>query len=500
MHQGLVSVEIIHAIDLAADNHSELTGDGIVGYSIGPSKYFVVSMPSLLKQVFAKRATELDKENTLTWFMKVAFQDGNASKKETHAFHADHRVLNLMLRENFVAESTRRTANAVAERASNLISVEHKKLESNLWHRVSNAVVFDEASVDVDFFALCVHFVGDIMGEILYGKAFMDNNPEIIEDLWIFDEGVHRLLTPGLSFTAVARRAIAARTRMIRAMGEWHETMCAVQRGEDPGSRWGKMDDVSQVMQQRSKTFEENKASYKLHTTTNVSTLWGANANSNKIIFWMLLQICSKPKVLADIREEIAPFVAISTDQPKSDEMARLQLDVDGLTRSCPLIKASFYETMRMNMSGMGVRNVNKELILTESAEDAILLGKKRPQSYIIPKGTTLALSNGTMQQDARIFPDPHNFEPRRFLFPDEKDPSKMVAIMRNLNTFGGGNYKCKGRLFAEKEVLIFVAGILTLWDLENPDGGLIQIPEMGPAGASRSPKRDVRIRLRKRF
>lgn len=76
----------------------------------------------------------------------------------------------------------------------------------------------------------------------------------------------------------------------------------------------------------------------------------------------------------------------------------------------------------------------------------------------------------------------------------------KPRVTMKNLYTFGGGMYKCKGRYFAEKEVLIFAASLLMMWDLESVQGGKVKIPDMGFAGASRSPVEDVRVRLRRRF
>ncbi len=464
---------------------------------IGPSQYYVLHMPSLVKQVFAKKLTVLNKEKILIWFMRVAFGDGNAARDEPHAFHEGHKVLDLMLRDKWISDATIRTANAIESRASSLISHSTESDDQHIWEKLGKVEAVDDNTADANFYALIVNFVGDIITPLLFGRAFMDNYPECLEDLWVFDSGVHHLITSFLAITPTARRATAARTRMLSAISEWHNALAAIHRGEDPGPKWSDVSDVSEIMQIRVQEWEAAKASTKLHTTNDMSVLWGANANSNKNIFWMLLQIYSRSDLLSAIRAEISPYIRVlRTD---SSLHPKLRFDVDGLTKSCPLIKATFYETMRCNMSGLGIRAVNQDLTLTESAPDALLFGKKRPQSYHIPAGSVLAISNGTMQQDPRLFPDPQTFDPNRFLFPCDDDPSKKQAVMKNLTTFGGGTYKCKGRTFAEKEMLLFVAGILTLWDLEMPDGGAIKIPEMGLAGASRSPKEDVRVRLRMR-
>lgn len=173
-------------------------------------------------------------------------------------------------------------------------------------------------------------------------------------------------------------------------------------------------------MQIRVKEWEANHASRKLSTTNDMSVLWGANANSNKNIFWMILQIYSRPTLLSAIRAEIAPYISFSPCSSTIPKATNLHFDIEGLTKQCPLIKATFYETMRVNMSGLGIRSVAQDLTLTESAADASLFGKSAPQSYTIPAGSMLVLANGSMQQDARLFPSPHIFDPERFLFPTE--------------------------------------------------------------------------------
>jgi cytochrome P450 len=166
--------------------------------------------------------------------------------------------------------------------------------------------------------------------------------------------------------------------------------------------------------------------------------------------------------------------------------------------KHCPLLRATFYETMRMNMSGLGVRQVLKDITLRESAADAALFGKKKPQSYTIPAGSTLVLANGTMQMDQRIFADPEMFNPGRFL--EEGPDGKVRAHMKNLQTFGGGMYKCKGRYFAEKQVMIIASSLLVMWDIASIKDEQLEVPQMGYAGASRSPLEDIRVRLTRRY
>ncbi|KAF2500052.1 cytochrome P450 [Lophium mytilinum] len=481
---------------LAKDRDS--SGDGLISYRLGPSTYYVINMPSLVRQVFAQKAAVLSKEKILYWFMRVAFGDGNAARTEHAAFHESHKALNLMLKDDFVTEATGKTARAVELKSGSLVT---SKGSEQAWEKAGGVTYNEDGSADANFYGLVVNYVGQVVIDMLYGEALIKNNPELQKDLWDFDEGVHHLVSSLGAFTAAGRRAKEARRALVMAMDGWHAAVAAVQRGQDPGPEYQDLDDVSEVMRLRVKTWVDSKASTKLQTTNDVSVLWGVNVNSNKNIFWMLMQIYAQRELLSDIRKELAAYVKTSsTGECGANGLPKLDIDVDGLCKYCPLIKASFYETMRMNMSGLGIRQVNKDLVVTESAEDAAMFGKKKPQSYRIPAGSSLVLANGTMQQDPRIFEEPEKFRPGRFIEGDGKDEPVRV-VMKNLHTFGGGLYKCKGRYFAEKEVLIFAASILMMWDLRPADGSdVLEIPAMGLAGASRSPVADVRVRLTRRY
>lgn len=492
--------------DTSLTAHRDNSGDGIFSYRIGSGKYYVVNMPSLVQQVFAQRGNVLNKQRTLEWFMKTAFDDKFSTRDEHEAFHGHHNALNLMLKEDFINEATGKTACAVEVEAAKLVTeapwlypdAEGKPME--LWEEAGQVRFNHDGTFEANFYDLIVNYMGQIVIDMLWGKALIKNHPNLQADMWHFDEGVHHIITKFLAnITAAGRRAVAARERLTIAMHEWHEAVATKQAGRDPGAQWGALDDISQVMQDRVKVWIATKASETLQKTNDVSVLWGVNVNSNKNVFWMLMQIYSRSHLLSDIREEIAPYVHISPCGERGpDGFPKLNINIDGLMKHCPLIKAAFYETMRMNMSGLGIREVIKDVVLKESASDAELFGKKRPQAYTIPAGSTLVLANGTMQMDQRIFANPEQFYPERFI---EEGPDGAPRVtMKNLHTFGGGLYKCKGRYFAEKEVLIFASSLLVMWDVAPVNGEELEVPKMGYAGASRSPLEDVRVRLTRRY
>jgi hypothetical protein len=113
----------------------------------------------------------------------------------------------------------------------------------------------------------------------------------------------------------------------------------------------------------------------------------------------MLLSIISSPDLLETLRQEIAPFARIKD----SSGQAGLTLDINGLLNSCPTIKATFFETMRLYTNGTSHKKVLQDITLSESAADAAAFWKPRPQTYRIAAGSYLVTPHGTMQNGPSI-------------------------------------------------------------------------------------------------
>lgn len=481
----------------------------MISYRLGLSKYYVVYMPSMVSQVFTAKESALSKKRLLQWFYNVTMEDGWASRNEPEAFHADHDALNMMLREDFVKVSTNKTASSLEYEAARLVTKPmHQKAQTvgprynSSWERYGRVTYNKDGSAEADLYGLINNYMGQIAIDILWGKSLLKNHPGLLEDMYDFDHGIHHFFVKGLAkITKAGRRAKTGRDRLATAMRDWYKAVAALQAGEEPELRWKdlKLDEVSEVLRVRVKTAVEKSASVTLQKTQDAQIVWGVNVNSNKNTFWMLLHVYSRPELLSAIRAEISTYIKVSeTSERGPDGFPKLSIDVDGLTKSCPLVKATFYETMRLSMAGLSTRDVVQDIVLTESVADAAMFGKAKAQSYAIPAGSTLVLANGHMQRDPRIFPEPDKFDPQRFI--EVLEDGTRRANMRNLHTFGGGLYKCKGRYFAEREVITFVSCLLFMWDLSPADGDRIVFPEMGKAGASRAPKTDVRVKLTRRF
>lgn len=117
-------------------------------------------------------------------------------------------------------------------------------------------------------------------------------------------------------------------------------------------------------------------------------------------------------------------------------------------------------------------------------------------------------MDHGLHQTDPRHYPEPGVFRPERFLVKGEGEEGAgtVEAHQGTIRPFGGGHNLCKGYKFAEREVLLFVAGILAAWDVEAVGGGSGREGERGgevPAHVKGSgaflPRGDFRVRMRRR-
>ena len=85
-------------------------------------------------------------------------------------------------------------------------------------------------------------------------------------------------------------------------------------------------------------------------------------------------------------------------------------------------------------------------------------------QNYVIPKGTTIIPSLMTVLLDEKHFPNPHKFNPYRFLNADG-----IFVPNEHMIPFGVGKRYCLGQSLAEKKYFWFFTSLMQKFDI-NPD------------------------------
>jgi len=353
------------------------------------NKHYIVLMPSLVKQFFVQRPSVISSDSFLHWIYDKYFGDSGASKRmPEHDFHKVHGSQGMFMREPFLSTATATTRSLVEERATSLIRLSSDAEKQSVWERSANVALVGEKSAEADLYPLIMDFVASSAGVALMGHAFVENNPGILEDLWAFDSSFSALLTGLPSLMPKMARARAARTRLQAAVKEWNDAVTAMLEERDLGPKWDDLSDVPEAMRLRVKALRDTNSEDIFASVSTLATYWGLMVNANKITFWMLLHIISDPELLENVRKEIGPYARRGVD----GEQSRLALDVDGLIQKCPLLKATFFETMRLYTAGTSYKNVCQDLTLAESPEDAETLGKPKPQTYHVKAGTFLVM------------------------------------------------------------------------------------------------------------
>ena len=165
---------------------------------------------------------------------------------------------------------------------------------------------------------------------------------------------------------------------------------------------------------------------------------------------------------------------------------------------------------MRFDTTDVSFRHLASDLELTETNKGASPDKTNTKETYKLQKGEYIAIPHGLYQEDAKIFENPNHYNPRRFIYTDFETGKKGV-YNHSMTLFDDDNmFGHKGHAFAEQEILVLIAAVLTLWDME-PGSSILDI---NPAGSKKEwrypgykssigalvPRRDVRVKLRMRI
>lgn len=222
--------------------------------------------------------------------------------------------------------------------------------------------------------------------------------------------------------------------------------------------------------------------------------LWALVVNANLLVFWQLLHILATPGLIDRIRAEIAPHVRIA--KPASigriSEAPNLTIFEEGLSEKCPLFRSTHFEALRL---------VSQPCSVGKVATDVTISGDEHgtdTASFILHKGEYIKIPHDLHMGDPKYFKNPDKFDPERFLVRNED--GSLSTDMGTTRPYGEGSFMCKGRIFAERECLALVAGILMFWEVEPGDKKIgWVIPKQKKTSAVSLPVHETRVRIKRR-
>ncbi|KAJ4821910.1 hypothetical protein Tsubulata_017056 [Turnera subulata] len=168
-------------------------------------------------------------------------------------------------------------------------------------------------------------------------------------------------------------------------------------------------------------------------------------------LVWALAAIINNPRVLKKIQLELDSVVGKERLVQESDfnDLVYLKAVVKEVQRLYPAAPLA---------------------VPHESLEDCTLGG------YHVPKGTRLLINVWKIHRDPRVWPNPDEFLPERFLITD-KDMDVRGPNFKYI-PFGGGRRMCPGIYFALQELQMTLATFIQGLEFDRPSGEPIDMSE----------------------
>jgi cytochrome P450 len=497
--------------------------EGIFSLNLLGSVHTFVARPSLVTHLMSLPESIASSEwmQMRLMYTNFGFRKGDSEELARKTYELYHALSSTPSLDKM----TKTTIKTLNHNIADWVTFNSQPADQTEWEQVAEADVVEDAQgdnvVEADLRELTRSFVARVATPSVFGTDFCDNFPDFAQYIWILDQHFV-LLASGLPAWVPYRPlqlGRAAKRKLLAYLEEYHTELEKVANGEDPDPKWENLDNVSSFMKARLELFRKEGASIRVRAALDLGFLWAMNANSAPLVFWMLYEINRDPVLLEQIRDEIVPYMDVV--QPKNDFGLAVwmapelrHVDIDGLMEKCPLLKASYLETLRLYTGSYAIKWMKEDAVLGKHSN-------AEGGGYLLKKGTFAHASHELHQLDPVAYPDPHEWQPSRHIkeSTDEKGNRTLTAEIGTLRPFGmysmlrrasspwhladamtgGGSHMCKGRAFAARELIVFTAAILSMYDVQPVAGQKWGNRKSVKATSTKHPAKPVKAWIRRR-
>ncbi|KAK0616676.1 putative cytochrome P450 [Immersiella caudata] len=323
----------------------------------------------------------------------------------------------------------------------------------------------------------------------LCGPSILTLTPNIVPLYWDFDKNVNPILygAPRWLFP----QSYAAQDKFYAGIERWLDHAQETFNWDDKSALESDWEPVFGSRLCREAAAWLKRGGFSKAATVGIfgGIVFALQANTISIATWTVMHLLQRREVLEAAREE-AKRALIENGEGKTVGIDEQRLV--GMT----LLQAVFAETLRLHVTFPMSREVMEEGVEFEG--------------YRIPKGAYVQGTAGIEHFDEEAWGEDgyavREFWPERHLADGEKLGEKVFSMAGKtvkFFPFGGGPGMCPGRHFAKQEVLLTIAALLTMFEIEfvewtNLDGSRSDREARNDESyaATMPPDRDAKIRL----
>ncbi|KAI9700420.1 MAG: hypothetical protein M1836_002435 [Candelina mexicana] len=308
------------------------------------------------------------------------------------------------------------TLRAMEENIPSLISFSGSQVDQYAWERhnvtLTNGTTEQMQVAEVSLFSLLRKLVGHQLIPKLMGSSFLENFPTFLDDIWELDSGLKWLAfgLPRWVPVWASTKGRLARARLYRNLTVLHRMLDRSAAAMYDDLEWIDVTDVSELMKERNKAWREDGITPERRAPLDLQVLWAVNVTMGHLVYWMIIRILDSPGLVGRIRQEIELSIKASQPEPifNLPEPPRLKKIGESLSVTCPLLKACYLETLRLNSSPWSVGSICADFVLTSERDGP---GGK-PKSFVLKQGTTLMIAHNLRNSDPCSFSHPESSVP----------------------------------------------------------------------------------------
>ncbi|KAM5341678.1 hypothetical protein ACJ41O_014709 [Fusarium nematophilum] len=187
----------------------------------------------------------------------------------------------------------------------------------------------------------------------------------------------------------------------------------------------------------------------------------GLLATPSTLSVWLLRHLLATPELLRVIVEEVQRLQVVQGETLDSP-----RLDLSEVKTLCPWLVASWYENLRLHMTGVP-RLARHDFNLALPGSDP--LSVSQGDIFLLP----MCASNLDV---ATWGPDAATFNPARFITGAGQVSNSLI---RKVKAFGVAGNLCPGRVFGFEVAMAVVAGALRTFEIQGVDGRGFWVPDV---------------------